>query len=747
MLEFGSKTITIDGITVFADHADPNQFWYLPGPVQIARRPKDNRAAFSFIKYGDIQDDKVIGKGFLMVELNLRLDKTTERRIMSKLSSIAPDRPKLAAVSFDEGTVECIALDLQGGGGTAQVSDKGTFNAVENILGATVPSLHGDNAAAFSITLSKEGAVILQSVFEGGGSPIGAIYNLTYTGLRPALEVVITANFKRIYDHFSANLEGQVYMVRAGIEAGFEELVDRGIIQIKVINFSTAENRMQQENWALNFFKDKLLQDWFKPTLTPGELAGGMAAAENLDKVRARAEKLKPKETPTPAPPREPAETPAGTPNDSNTNTRPRSQIVRQGTPEAPRTQEPLPEAEDQSIVERILSGIANRLSAVPKPPQATGVNAQETNLPSSNNISLDSAVVSFKLKYVKQIEDKQVTLRLNRSEAVQRTYAPQGFFGLLAQDLSKEGHFFEVDGDDSFFREFKLSVESPFDRERIGLASAHVQLDYGGQDNGSPKHKDFVIDKNTAEKLDWKVKMIPGITNYNYQVQYHFDPDSPWEGEKLSYNLPAITTEDRTLMVHPFDRLGFLEIEVSPSLIDWTLVSDVEVQLLYEDSGGWRNRETIHFTSSSTGAKYWKLRLNNREEGTYSYVIHYQLKDGNKSTIEVSNITATKIAVPNPFFKIDVEFIPLFMPGDVRLIFIDVEYEDIENDFRIQKRVRLNGTDIDSVKVQLNIVNGLKRTFSYRYTIIGNDNKMTRRAFVETTETLIGVDLMAGSS
>src|SRR3712207_4052562 len=98
MLEIGSKTITVDGITVFADHADPNQFWYLPGPVQLARRPSDNRAAFTLIKYAGVTNEAVTGGGFLMVEVNLRLEPEVERRILARLSSLAPDRPRLTAV-------------------------------------------------------------------------------------------------------------------------------------------------------------------------------------------------------------------------------------------------------------------------------------------------------------------------------------------------------------------------------------------------------------------------------------------------------------------------------------------------------------------------------------------------------------------------------------------------------------------------------------------------------------------------
>ena len=34
---FGIVIATVDGITVYRDHADVNQFWYLPGPVGLGR--------------------------------------------------------------------------------------------------------------------------------------------------------------------------------------------------------------------------------------------------------------------------------------------------------------------------------------------------------------------------------------------------------------------------------------------------------------------------------------------------------------------------------------------------------------------------------------------------------------------------------------------------------------------------------------------------------------------------------------
>ena len=49
------------------DHADPDQFWYLPAPVCLARRGADNEAAFTFIKYKPaVVQAGVEGGGFLM---------------------------------------------------------------------------------------------------------------------------------------------------------------------------------------------------------------------------------------------------------------------------------------------------------------------------------------------------------------------------------------------------------------------------------------------------------------------------------------------------------------------------------------------------------------------------------------------------------------------------------------------------------------------------------------------------------
>ena len=515
MLLLGSRTMTIEGITIFPDHADPSQFWYLPGPVQLARR--DGRAAFTFIKYKPAAvAGGAKGGGFLIFEINLRLDPDLERRILSKLRSISKGQPKLAVVPFDEGTVQCMALDLQGSGGTiAQPAGPGSFRAIEKILGAAVPSLQSDNSASFSLTLSQEGAAILEKALNQGTQPIGVIYDLKFSGMRPALNVEITADFEKIYNQFSGGGGAQIYYVRADIDAAFEKLVQDGAIKIKVLNFTGEADETERETSALDFFKDSLLKEWFEPTLTPGQIAGDKIKPESLDNVLKLGNSLRPAETP--APPR-PETSPVT--SDSPKETSPTKET---GSGEKKEGYNPLPNNPATAKDARPTEGTGSpTTSDNPPAPSSVGVKvppSQIASLPAGLSSSSGGwrsiSPVSFKLRIIQQEEHKHVKLVYDHSEATQRTYAPQGFFGQLVSDLEKDEHFVEVDLDDPFFRVFTVHAETPIDFEQIGLNSIHLALNYGDPTEPETfKHKEIVFDKDQKEPQVFEVFMNKQLDN-----------------------------------------------------------------------------------------------------------------------------------------------------------------------------------------------------------------------------------------
>src|SRR6185436_13676704 len=109
----------------------------------------------------------------------------------------------------------------------------------------------------------------------------------------------------------------------------------------------------------------------------------------------------------------------------------------------------------------------------------------------------------------------------------------------------------------------------------RIGLRAVHAELDYG--DPTLPegvKHASFVFTGEDHDQEKFQVFMNSRHDlSYTYSVQYHFDPTSDWEGERFSYEIPPQRTEDRTLLLNPYESIGFLEVSVFPHRLDRGMV------------------------------------------------------------------------------------------------------------------------------------------------------------------------------
>lgn len=989
------RPLTVDGLTVFRDHADPNQFWYLPGPVALARRPGGEQA-FSLIKYRPaVADGGVKGGGFAMIETTLQLEDRLRSRILATvLGQPGVTTPVLAAVPFEQGTVQCIALNLQGGGGAAaKAAPAGAFNAVEEILGTSVPSMDSSNRAAFNLVLSQEGATILEQAFTKGLAPVGVIYDLTYTALRPAVNVEITADYERIYQSFSASLEGQYMFFRAGIDAAFEKLKQDGAIDIKVINFTGEEDEKQQETWALNFFKDEILATWFAPTLTPGAITGGAADADPLKDVVDFGKTLlgqdKPAEKPatpgattpgtaspgtttpgattpaatspgasttapaTPSPAFQPATLtppPSGLPSGRAVTYTPATSGTREtitvtgagavvkvegaatalnangqfsvdvtggqqkrievtwpattkeeifhlffdfdkpaaagwasnppsaayrayvaggafpagqddarfktasgvsdGTPAGtvrpwtPATVQgadrltawlntlatpkvvqvhghasyeqspqagtghailPEPERRDYNmrlsmrrsdvavgivgragvtlstpaqshgdadargeptnpatgdandrvakITGRVADAAASTYSGVlarpgstdpgrpTEPTKPTDPKPTEPTKPSTPSTPNTPAAASLKLKFVHQEERKKVTFRYNRTEAVKRTYAPQGFVGLLIDDLDKSKHFLEVDLNDDFFRKLEISAEAQLDFARIGLTSAQAAIDYGKPSDADHVHKDFVFRPgDTGPKAFSAFLNAKHETEYTVVKEFSFDPGSGWEGAESNYSFPAERTADRALVVSPYDQLDFLEISIVPGDMDAAVLDSSEVRIEIRGPGRFRRRKAVTLTPTSAAA-VWKVRVprsSDADPRRIAFSARHRLKDGTIRDAAEVETPAGDIVVHDPFPEaLDIVFIPTFDATQMRQAFIDVEYEDPANSYRRVERLEAAANQTENLRLRMALMDPRQRKFRYRFTFVSAGG-LQQGPFIEAEETLI---------
>lgn len=607
------------------------------------------------------------------------------------------------------------------------MASSGTFNAVEKILGAVNPSLYGNNDAVFSLTLDQDGAVILAQAFDDGATPIGIIYNLKFTGLQPALEVTITADLSMVYDEFSASLTAQIYYVKVGIDAAFEKLKQEGAIKIDVKNFSTSADRDQQEKWALDFFKEKILADWFRPTLKPGPVStppsgGGPTGPGG-----------------TPGGPGSPGGgIPGGNPGGGIPGGTPGG-----GIPGGPGGGTPgggtpgggipgIPHAPAGTTAQLVTATI-----------QAAGKSPSGGGGGGITPPKVDTAPVSFKLSYVHKEELKTVKFELNRSQAVQRLYCPQGSLGLMVANLDRSKHFIEVDLDNPFFRRFQVVVDAPIDFQKYGLLSGHAALDYGSaSDPAGVKHGESIFDNtNRGAKFTWDVSMDGFVTTYNSTVDYHFDPNSGWQANKDFYQLPTVTTENRQLSLDPTWSIGFLEVKIFPHQIDRSIVTAIDVTLNYSGPDGEKLSNVVNVTPDSP-VQFWRARVNSPASRSYSYSFLHHFKTGQTNQGDMITTQASYIAVNDPFrATIDIQFVPLFDATKTRMVLVDVQYDDQTNQYHREEHLTLNPSPGNQpVPLTLSILDPNQITYSYRLTFVDQGNQLHRGAWTQTTDTIIGV-------
>jgi hypothetical protein len=343
------------------------------------------------------------------------------------------------------------------------------------------------------------------------------------------------------------------------------------------------------------------------------------------------------------------------------------------------------------------------------------------------------------KLKFVSQDELKTVTYEYNRMDAVQRTYAPQGYFGLLLGNLDKSKHFLKVDGTDPFFNKLSIAINPPKDFPGIGLQTAHVALDYGDPGSSNVKHGEFVFDPSHNTPTSWDV--FQGqihTTEFTYATDYSFDPEAGWAAAEERYQLAAQTTENRQLTLDPYATLGFLSVSITPGHIDPSVVDRVEAALQYAADDGWQASNTF-IVRADSAPQLWKVRLADKTKRSYTYTTKCVLKDGTTFTQAPVTTTASAIIVNDAFSGgIDVLVQPAFDATKTKEALVEVDYEDQQANYRFQNTLYLPPGNMQPTRMHIPVLNPAQNEFAYRIITIGTDGRQHKGDLVTSQDPVV---------
>jgi hypothetical protein len=273
MLYLNPPFYIIDGVSIYPDHADPLQFYYLPVAPKLTKI-KDEASGQVIPQIQIIKFRGEAGNGgFLNFDVNIGVDQNKLNIISGKLSSQAGlrDKPKLAPIPVIDGSVKMMLFGVQTGDQPS--TDPSKLNFVTKIDQNAKPALYGDNQAAFSVSLDQYGVTVLDKAIQGEITPIGIVYSLDYLALRPAYSVKLHVDWDRVQKHLDERFSADSLFFSIDIDKVIDELIENRTIVIEADTFvpegEDTSSIIKNKDLALNEVRDMVTDAFFKPSLDP----------------------------------------------------------------------------------------------------------------------------------------------------------------------------------------------------------------------------------------------------------------------------------------------------------------------------------------------------------------------------------------------------------------------------------------------------------------------------------------------
>lgn len=278
----------ISGVTVFADHADPRQFYYLPAVPHLATTtdPATGQEVpqIQLLRFTGLGE---AGGGFLSFTVSLGVAEEVLDEVREEIKRVfdVDGQPRLAPVLLEDGAVRLMILgketpdDDEEPPSPATAPDDASHlpEFVLKISHPAKPSLYGDNHAIFSVLLDEAGTTAVLASLEGHMMPVGIVYELEFLALRPAFNVRIHADWDRVQTHFQERTERRVFFFSDEVDEIVDELIEDRVIVIEVDNFlpegEDTANVITNPTQVVNQIKEMLLETFFEPSLHPTSTA------------------------------------------------------------------------------------------------------------------------------------------------------------------------------------------------------------------------------------------------------------------------------------------------------------------------------------------------------------------------------------------------------------------------------------------------------------------------------------------
>lgn len=273
MLLLDSRTREINGISVFPDHADPEQWYYMPLNPHLTTVRENVLGADvpQFLLIG-FRGDAGTG-GFLNFDCNLGASQKQLDDLAREIANAENlrNKPRIAPVPLEDGGVRLMMLGKASGDVGPTPGAGPQF--VLKIDHSAKPALYGANQASFSVRLDQDGYTVMEQCLAGEILPVAVIYSLDFLGLRPAYNISLKVDWDRVQKHMDQSFSGGNMFFSTEIGKAVDELVETRAIVLEADTF-VAESEdtkgiIDRRDAALAQVRNMITDAFFTASLPP----------------------------------------------------------------------------------------------------------------------------------------------------------------------------------------------------------------------------------------------------------------------------------------------------------------------------------------------------------------------------------------------------------------------------------------------------------------------------------------------
>ena len=608
MLLLDSRVREIDGISVFPDHANPEQWYYMPTHPHL-----------STVRDGAIDADVpqflLIGfrgsagtGGFLNFDCNVG---ATDSQIDDLARAIAnaenlSNKPALGPVPLVDGTVRLMMLGKQTGDTAAPApAAGGAPEFVLKIDQPAKPALYGSNQAAFSVKLDQDGFTVMEQCLDGEILPVAVIYSLDFLGLRPAYSIRLKIDWDRVQKHMDESFSTGFMFVSTEIGKAVDELVESRAIVLESDTFvpegADSKGIIDRRDAALAQVRNMITDAFFTvsiPPWTPEKKSDWERALEAGGKIVAM------------------------------------SSAAAAGGP-------------------------------------AAGI--------------MGSTSFSYKKMDYTRVDKKVLNVNFSERVTIKRSIHPQGHLAALFKllrdtPMPRERFVRHVDLDNDWFKKRRVRAVTNADFAADGIGSINVRALYGDQPRNALLGP---APAQNAVEFEWLSRIDGGVMARDVQVEYEVGFKNVDATERpLSLKSPPKVYDVENVEIVPRELFAIVPIPVIADNFPWQSYTSVEVHLRYVDEANGINQRDMIRLTKQTPDGLWKMFVLDPQRTEYELRVIFRAADNRDIERGWTPTDEPQVTVRNPFPTERVlEVVPSFNWTEVREAFVDLRYEDKDND------------------------------------------------------------------